>query len=58
MNSNPFGPTAIGIIIHSAKLRIMNRNSKQHIGSNLAHDSHELALFCTSNGRHIEYYKN
>ena len=35
MNSNPFGPAAIGII-HCAKLRIRNSNSKQYIGSNLA----------------------
>jgi hypothetical protein len=41
VNSNPFGPTAIGII-HGAKLRIRNSNLKHYIGSNLAPDSYEF----------------
>jgi hypothetical protein len=41
VNSNRFGPSAIGII-HHAKLRIRNSNSKQYVGSNLAPDSYEF----------------
>jgi hypothetical protein len=57
VNSNRFGPSAIGII-HHAKLRIRNSNSKQYVGSNLAPDSYEFALCCSGIGRHIEYYEN
>ena len=41
VNSNPSGPTAIGII-HGAKLRIINSNLKYYIGSNLDPDSYEF----------------
>ena len=52
VNSNRFGPSAIGII-HHAKLRIRNSNSKQHISSNLILSMilMNLARCCSSIGR-------
>jgi hypothetical protein len=57
VNSNRFGPAAVGII-HGAKLRVKNSNSKKYIGSIQPLILMNLAL-CSSNiGRHIEYYEN
>jgi hypothetical protein len=41
VNSNRFGPAAIGII-HGAKLRVKNSNSKKYIGSIQPPDSYEF----------------
>ena len=41
VNSNPSGPSGIGII-HGANLRIINNNLKYYIGSNLDPDSYEF----------------